>query len=68
MAIPKNKVRIAITIHKESLQLLEELQSLHCNAPKGNIIESALYVFAQLETKALENPQKEEEKETKKDA
>lgn len=67
MAIPRNKVRIAITIHKETLDLLKELQSLHCNATKGNVIESALYVYAQITTEALNKPQ-EEEKENKKDA
>lgn len=67
MAIPKGKVRIAITIHKETLDLIKELQTLHCNAHKGNIIESALYVYAQITTEALNIPQ-EEEKEKKKDA
>lgn len=67
MAIPKGKVRIAITIHKETLDLIKELQTLHCNANKGNIIESALYVYAQITTEALNRPQ-EEEKEKKKDA
>ena len=67
MAIPKDKVRITITIHKETLDLIKELQGIHCNAPKGNIVESVLYVYAQLTTEALNKPQ-EEEKENKKDA
>lgn len=67
MAIPKDKVRITVTIHKETLDLIKELQSLHCNAPKGNIVEAALYVYAKMATEALETPQ-EGEKENKKDA
>lgn len=67
MAIPENKVRITITIHKETLDLIKELQGIHCNAPKGNIVESALYVYAQLTNEALSKPQ-EEDKENKKDA
>lgn len=54
VAIPKGKVRIMITIHEETLKLIDELQSLHCGAPRGNIIESALYVFAQIDAKKLE--------------
>ena len=68
MAIPENKVRIAITIHKETLDLLKELQTLHCNATKGNVIESALYVYAQITTEALESKPQEEEKEIKNNA
>lgn len=64
MAIPKNKVRVTITIHKESLELMKELQTLHCNAPKGNIVEAALYMYAKAATQALE-PQEEEKGEQK---
>lgn len=66
MGIPKGKTRIMITIHEETLALLDELQSLHCGAPRGNIIESALYVYAQISAEALENKSKAlEEKEIK---
>ena len=43
MAIPKGKIRMAITIHKESKQLLDNLLSLHSEPlTYSNMFEIAL--------------------------
>ena len=47
MNIPKNKTRIAITIHKETKDLLNSLLSLHSEKyTYSNIIEIALLFYA----------------------
>ena len=54
MAIPESKQRITITIHKETKNLLEELLTLHDNLTASNLIEIALYCYASLVNKKLE--------------
>ena len=62
MAIPKGKERIAITIHKETKELMNELLSLHDRFSYSNLIEVALMFYAKaLETK-LNNQTQEKEK------
>lgn len=56
MAIPKGKQRITITIHNETKALLEELSSLHEKSSYSNVIEVALYFYAQMLEKHL-NPE-----------
>ena len=53
MAIPKDKVRIAISIHKETKDLMDELLPLHQEKfTYSNLIEIALLFYAKaLETK-----------------
>ena len=62
MAIPKNKTRITITIHKETKNLLDELLSLHDNLSPSNLIEIALYCYASMLNEKLEQNTKEKEK------
>ena len=46
MHIPKNKVRMAITIHKETKDLLDSLLSLHSEKfTYSNLIEIALLFY-----------------------
>ena len=53
MAVPKNKERITITIHKETRQLLDELASLHEKSSYSNAVEVALYYYAALLEKQM---------------
>ena len=64
MKIPENKVRIAITIHKETKDLLNSLLSLHSEKfTYSNLIEIALLFYGkcvlakadELETKGDKN-------------
>lgn len=66
MSIPKNKVRITITIHKESKDLLEQLLSLH-NSSYSEVLEYALYFYGKALTESIDNITKGEEKENAKD-
>ena len=59
MAIPKNKTRITITIHKETKNLLDELLALHDNLSASNLIEVALYCYASILNEKLEQQTKE---------
>ena len=54
MAIPKGKQRIQITIHNETKDLMNELLSLHDNLTYSNLIEIALYCYANLLTTQIE--------------
>ena len=66
MAIPKGKIRMAITIHKESKQLLDNLLSLHSEPlTYSNMFEIALLFYAKAcnnEINRLEASEKEKEK------
>ena len=66
MAIPKGKIRMAITIHKESKQLLDNLLSLHSEPlTYSNMFEIALLFYAKAcnnEINRLESSEKEKEK------
>lgn len=66
MAIPKNKVRLTITIHKESKELLEQLLALH-NSSYSEVLEYALYFYGKALTESIESIEKGEEKENAKD-
>ena len=66
MAIPKGKQRMSITIHNETKELMNQLLSLHNNLTYSNLIEIALYCYANLVTDKLEASQ--EEKENNEDA
>ena len=59
MAIPKGKQRIVITIHNETKDMMNELLSLHNNLTYSNLIEIALYCYANLVTAKLEDQEKE---------
>lgn len=54
MAIPKGKQRIVITIHNETKDMMNELLSLHNNLTYSNLIEIALYCYANLVAEKLE--------------
>ena len=60
MAIPKGKQRIVITIHNETKDMMNELLSLHDNLTYSNLIEIALYCYANLVTEKLENDKEKE--------
>ena len=59
MAIPENKTRITITIHKETKNLVDELLALHDNLSASNLIEIALYCYASILNDKLEQQTKE---------
>lgn len=61
MAIPTNKTRLSVTIHKETKELLDQLLSLHDNLNYSNLIEVAILFYA----KAVESKLNAEEKENK---
>lgn len=65
MAIPKNKERIIITIHKESKKLLDQLLALHDRSIKSysELLEVALIFYAKMCMKEVD---KLEETETNK--
>ena len=65
MAIPKGKQRITITIHNETKDMMNELLTLHNNLTYSNLIEIALYCYAELVTSKMEQ---ETEKEIVKNA
>ena len=62
MAIPKNKQRITITIHNETKQLLDELLALHDKSSYSTIIEVALYYYASMLEKGMNQATTEKEK------
>ena len=68
MAIPKNKTRLTITIHKESKHLLDELLALH-NDSYSQVFEYALYFYAKTLLESFDKIEKQEkgEKENAKD-
>ena len=39
MAVPKDKTRLTITIHKETKQLMDELLSLHSNMTYSVLVD-----------------------------
>ena len=64
MAIPKNKVRLTITIHKESKDLLNELLALH-NSSYSQVLEYALYFYGKALTESIDNIEKGEKENAK---
>ena len=60
MAIPKGKQRLTITIFNETKDMMNELLSLHNNLTYSNLIEIALYCYANLVTAKLENDKEKE--------
>lgn len=66
MAIPEGKQRIQITIHNETKDMMNELLSLHNNLTYSNLIEIALYCYAELVTSKMDqNKEKEIEENAK---
>ena len=63
MSIPKGKQRLTITIHNETKDMMNELLSLHDNLTYSNLIEIALYCYANLVAEKLD-----QEKEIKENA
>lgn len=62
MHIPKNKVRMAITIHKETKDLLNELLSLHSEKfTYSNLIEIALLFYGKAVESKLDQEANEKE-------
>lgn len=60
MNIPKNKTRIAITIHKETKELLDNLLSLHSEKyTYSNVIEIALLFYSKCVDGKLRRYEKE---------
>ena len=56
MSIGKNKVRMAISIHKETKELMNSLLPLHKEGcTYSNLIESALYSYARIVQKQLDD-------------
>ena len=62
MAIPKGKERIAITIHKETKELMNELLPLHDRFTYSNLIEVAVMFYADAIQRKIDNQNKEKEK------
>ena len=62
MAIPKNKQRITITIHNETKQLLDEILALHDKSSYSTIIELAIYFYASMLEKSMNQTITEKEK------
>ena len=48
MAVPKDKTRLTITIHKETKQLMDELLSLHSNMTYSVLVEVSLLCYTKL--------------------
>ena len=48
MAVPKDKTRLTITIHKETKQLMDEFLSLHSNMTYSVLVEVSLLCYAKL--------------------
>lgn len=62
MHIPKNKVRMAITIHKETKDMLNELLSLHSEKfTYSNLIEIALLFYGEAVLSKLDQEANEKE-------
>lgn len=61
MYIPKGKTRIAITIHNETKDLMNELLSLHDKFTYSNLIEVALMFYAKALEQKMNNQTKEKE-------
>ena len=66
MSIPKGKQRLTITIYNETKDMMNELLSLHNNLTYSNLIEIALYCYANLVTAKLEDDTEKEIKENAK--
>ena len=54
MAVPKDKTRLTITIHKETKQLMDELLSLHSNMTYSVLVEVSLLCYTKLVQNRLE--------------
>ena len=63
MAVPKDKERITITIHKETKKLLDEIISLHDSKYSySNIVEIALLFYGKACLAQIEQVDKAKEK------
>lgn len=64
MAIGKNKIRLAISLHKETKELMNSLLSLHREGfTYSNLIEKALCFYADVIQKELDQINEESKKE-----
>lgn len=61
MAVPKDKTRLTITIHKETKTLMDELLSLHSNMSYSVLVEVSLLCYGKLVTSQLEKETNNEE-------
>ena len=61
MYIPKGKTRIAITIHNETKDLMNELLSLHDKFTYSNLIEVALMFYAKALEQKMNNQTEDKE-------
>lgn len=61
MAVPKDKTRLTITIHKETKTLMDELLSLHSNMSYSVLVEVSLLCYGKLLTAQLEKETNNEE-------
>ena len=61
MYIPKGKTRIAITIHNETKDLMNELLTLHDKFTYSNLIEVTLMFYAKALEQKMNNQSKEKE-------
>ena len=64
--VGKDKLRIMITIHKETKALLDELLSLHSNMTYSNLIEVSLFCYSKLLAEKLEKETNKQEAEKEK--
>ena len=61
MAVPKDKTRLTITIHKETKTLMDELLSLHSNMSYSVLVEVSLLCYGKIVTNQLEKETNNEE-------
>jgi len=67
MAVPKDKTRVTITIHKETKTLMDELLSLHSNMSYSTLVEVSLLCYGKLVSSQLEKETNNEEAKGEKD-
>lgn len=60
MPIPNGKRRVMITLHEETIKLLEELEALHDNSSKSKIIEIALLFYTKCVMERMDQETKKE--------
>lgn len=63
MAVPKDKTRLTITIHKETKQLMNELLPLHSNMTYSVLVEVSLLCYTKLVQNRLEQETNNDEAE-----
>ena len=61
MAVPKDKTRLTITIHKDTKQLMDELLSLHSNMSYSVLVEVSRLCYGKLVQSKLDQETNTEE-------